>query len=114
MNPAVYSAADRRLSNWANRSERIERRDNQDLEDKTKRIENCGGYLTHDSGLGLVQPRLSGVGSMFRDGESVLQRVQMKVHLPKIMGCIGVPCSSLIPLLKEPANDVTMRIGRYD
>jgi len=51
---------------------------------------------------------------MFRDGESVLQHVQMKVHPPKIMGCIGVPSSSLIPLLKEPANGVTMRIGRPD
>ena len=96
------------------RSERIQRRDNQDLEGKTKRTENCGGYLTHDSGLGLGQPHLSGVGPMFRDGESVLQRVQMKVHPPKITGCIRVPCSSLIALLKEPANGITMRIGGHD
>ena len=65
MNPAAYSVADRRLSNWANRSRKIRGRDNQDLEDKTKKTKNCGGHLTHDSGLGLGQPHLSGVGPMF-------------------------------------------------
>ena len=51
-------------------------------------MENCGGYLTHNSSLGLGQPRLSGVGPMFRDNENVLYHIQMKVHPPKITGCI--------------------------
>ena len=29
----------------------IQRRDNQDLEDKTKKIENYGGHLAQDHGL---------------------------------------------------------------
>jgi len=53
-----------------------------------KETKNYGGYLSHNSSLGLGQPRLSGVGPMFRDDESVLQCIQMKVHPPKIMGCI--------------------------
>ena len=33
---------------------------------------------------------------MFRDGENVLQRVQMKVRLPKIMGCIILMMKTLV------------------
>ena len=63
---------------------------------KLRETKNCGGHLTHDSSLGLGQPRLSGVGPMFRDGESILQRVQMKVHPPKIMGCILLVTKMLV------------------
>jgi hypothetical protein len=37
-------------------------------------MRDCDEYLTHDSGLSLGQPRLSGVGPVLRDGEGVLQR----------------------------------------
>jgi hypothetical protein len=36
--------------------------------------------------------------------------VQVEIHPPKIMSSIGLPGSSLIPLLKEPTNGITMRI----
>ena len=63
---------------------------------KLRKIENCGGHLTHDSGLSLSQPRLSGVGPMIRDGERVLQRVQMKIHPLKITGCILLMMKTLV------------------
>ena len=61
-----------------------------------KEKENCGGYLTHNSGLSLGEPRLSGVGPMFQDDESVLQRIQMKVRPPKITGCILLVTKMLV------------------
>lgn len=48
---------------------------------------------------------------MLRDGKGVLQHIQMETHPLKIMSHAGVPSSSLVPLLKKPADSITMRTG---